>query len=207
MKTRDRILETALHLFNAEGLAQVSTNRIAAELAMSPGNLHYHFKRKEDLVTWLLRRFAEALRRFADAHETVEALDDLWLTMHLGLEVLDHHRFILRDMDFLLREYPALHAPLRELIGQRIATLQAALESLRRRDILQATDEQLASLALQTVLANTAWPSVEHLLPAAMPGTLRGSRAVAYHFLVMLSPYVDDASRQYLAYLRSRYAA
>ena len=151
--------------------------------------------------------WGQALRRFADAHETVEALDDLWLTMHLGLEVLDHHRFILRDMDFLLREYPALHAPLRELIGQRIATLQAALESLRRRDILQATDEQLASLALQTVLANTAWPSFEHLLPAAMPGTLRGSRAVAYHFLVMLSPYVDDASRQYLAYLRSRYAA
>jgi AcrR family transcriptional regulator len=40
MKTRDRILEKALDLFNREGLAKISANRIASEMGISPGNLY-----------------------------------------------------------------------------------------------------------------------------------------------------------------------
>lgn len=55
--TRDRILQASLALFNAQGLPAVSTHKIAAELGMSPGNLHYHFKAKQLIVEWLFRRF------------------------------------------------------------------------------------------------------------------------------------------------------
>ena len=48
--TRDRILQASLALFNADGLAAVSTHKVAAELGISPGNLHYHFKTKEQMV-------------------------------------------------------------------------------------------------------------------------------------------------------------
>src|SRR6266536_2569583 len=68
MKTRDRILETALRLFNEEGAAKVPTNRIATELEMSPGNLYYHFRQKEQLVDRLLRRLTNR------GIETVERL-------------------------------------------------------------------------------------------------------------------------------------
>ncbi len=206
MRTRDRILEAARTLFNDEGLAQVSTNRIATELDISPGNLHYHFKKKEDLVGWLLRRLTESLRPFADSHESVEAIEDLWMTMHLALEVIDQYRFILRDVDFLVREYPALVVPLRELVGRRIAAMRAVLEKLRGLQVIDATDEQLTALVLQAVLANTAWHSFENLLPVGAQGSVSGTRAVAYHLLVMLSPYVNEASRPYLDYLRGRYA-
>jgi AcrR family transcriptional regulator len=206
VRTRDRILETARNLFNDEGLAQVSTNRIATELDISPGNLHYHFKKKEVLVAWLLRRLTESLRPFADSHESVEAIEDLWMTMHLALEVIDQYRFILRDVDFLVREYPALVVPLRELVGRRIAAMRAVLEKLRGLQVIDATDEQLTALVLQAVLANTAWHSFENLLPVGARGSVSGTRAVAYHLLVMLSPYVNEASRPYLDYLRGRYA-
>ena len=205
MKTRDRILETARQLFNQEGLAQVSTNRIAADLDISPGNLHYHFKRKEDLVAWLLRRFAESLRSFADAHRSIEALDDVWVVVHLALEAIERYCFIVRDVDFLVREFPALVQPLRELTGQRIAAMQAVLEKLRSLGVIAASDEQLAALAMQTVLTNTAWHSFENLLPAESRQRISGSRAAAYHLLVMISPYVSDESQSYLDYLRSRY--
>lgn len=207
MKTRERILETARQLFNDEGLAQVSTNRIAAELEISPGNLHYHFKKKEDLVAWLVRRFAEALRPFASASQSVEAIDDLWVTLHLALETIDRYRFILRDVDFLLREYPALAGPLREITVHRIEVVHAMLGRLRERGIIEASDEQLTVLALQTVMTYTAWHSFEALVPTGPWKPLTGTRAAAYHLLFMLSPYVNEQSRPYLDYLRGRYAA
>ena len=50
MTTRERILATSLALFNAEGVAKTAVSRIAAELAMSQGNLYHHFRRKADIV-------------------------------------------------------------------------------------------------------------------------------------------------------------
>ena len=52
--TRKRILETALRLFNEFGTAAVSTNRIAAEAGISPGNLYYHYRNKEEIIRGLV---------------------------------------------------------------------------------------------------------------------------------------------------------
>jgi AcrR family transcriptional regulator len=49
-KTRERIIKMAVRLFNRHGIGEVSTKRIAKSMGISPGNLHYHFRSKEDLV-------------------------------------------------------------------------------------------------------------------------------------------------------------
>ena len=48
--TRQRILDTARVLFNAQGLHRVGVRDVARALGMSPGNLAYHFATKDDLV-------------------------------------------------------------------------------------------------------------------------------------------------------------
>lgn len=64
MTTRERIIETALNLFNEQGYHNVSVREIARQLNISPGNLSYHFAQKEDILNHLLN----ALRSANDAH-------------------------------------------------------------------------------------------------------------------------------------------
>ena len=59
-QTRGRILNTALGLFNEQGTAAVSTNHVAAEAGLSPGNLYYHFTDKQEIIRALHERYAAA---------------------------------------------------------------------------------------------------------------------------------------------------
>jgi AcrR family transcriptional regulator len=48
--SRDRIVETALVLVDAEGLQAVSTRRLAAELGVSGPSLYNHFRTKDEIL-------------------------------------------------------------------------------------------------------------------------------------------------------------
>lgn len=65
--TRDRILEVCRTLFNECGPAEVTTSEIAQGVGISEGNLHYHFRRKEQIVVALFDQFEAALDRTGGA--------------------------------------------------------------------------------------------------------------------------------------------
>lgn len=60
MKTRERILEEALRQFNHQGLNSVGVRDIARSMEISPGNLSYHFPKKEDLILTLLDAYSRS---------------------------------------------------------------------------------------------------------------------------------------------------
>jgi AcrR family transcriptional regulator len=109
MRTRERILETALRLFNEQGTAAVSTNHIAEALEISPGNLYYHFRNKEEIVRALVDRlFARTgseLNLPADRPPTPDDLQDL---VRINFAILWDYRFVYRELLALLQRDDAL---------------------------------------------------------------------------------------------------
>ena len=203
--TRERILQTSLALFNALGLAAVSTHRIAAELEISPGNLHYHFKAKQLIVERLFRRFEERLELLNASVGEVRAIDDLWLALHLRFEAIDAYRFIYRDMGFLSSEYPALGQRAQALTARNLLAAQSLCEALAAAGVIEASQEQAQMLALQMVFTTTCWLSFERLVPGREALQQADPGLAAFHTLTLISPYVSRESRAYLDYLRAKY--
>ena len=61
MKTKDKIIATAIKLFNQHGTKAISTNHIAKEMGISPGNLYYHFRSKNDIIRSISDNFRNEL--------------------------------------------------------------------------------------------------------------------------------------------------
>ncbi len=59
MGTNQKILEASLKLFNEKGFSEVGVREIARSMGISPGNLSYHFPKKEDIFFELMRDYSK----------------------------------------------------------------------------------------------------------------------------------------------------
>jgi len=204
-RTRDRILEASLGLFNQRGAPHVSTNDIAQELGMSPGNLYYHFRHKGDIVAELFARF----RARADAILAVPAgrgthVEDVWLFLHLLFEHVRDHRFLFRDLDELVSRDRRLRLALAGVVTGIARTTGDLLRGLRASGELRAADEEIDALAESVAMTATYWLSYQALRPFPEAGGDAVGRGV-YQALVAVAPFLRGKSRSLLAGLARRY--
>ena len=98
-QTRQRILDCSLAMFNAQGEPHVTTNHIADELEISPGNLYYHFRNKDDIIEHLFADFEARMDAALSAPEDrLPGLEDVWLQLHRVFECIWDYRFLHRDL-------------------------------------------------------------------------------------------------------------
>lgn len=110
MKTAERILITALDIFNQQGENNVSSVEIAMELDISPGNLYYHFKGKEVIVAALFDLYQEQLSAIIEAPNKQSDIslniEDFFYYLYLIIEKNHLFRFLYRNPTDLTDKYP-----------------------------------------------------------------------------------------------------
>jgi len=99
MNTKDKILETALNLFNDGNTQMATTNHIAKAMDISPGNLHYHYKNREDIIRVLYKQMREQMSlSIEDLPQNIKQLQE---HQKLLLEVFWKYRFFYKELVFL----------------------------------------------------------------------------------------------------------
>jgi len=206
--TRKHILETSLALFNELGEPKVTTNQIALEAEISPGNLYYHFRSKNDIVLELFKRF---LLRFEPLLEVPEnsslEAEDLWFQLHLSFELKGNFRFFYRNLPDLKSRLPSLGKAFLGLLHmERMATLEL-IENLERQNKLRITTDDKYLLLDNLMLALTFWISYAEIFNAngLSSGSIQ-SNAIA-GVMQMLVPYLREQDRKQFTELIKSYSA
>lgn len=201
IKTRDRILDCALQLFNEQGEPNVSTLEIANELGISPGNLYYHFHGKEPVVLGLFERFEDALLPLLDPPLDVRLdAEDYWLFLHLIVERLSQYRFLFQDLSNLTGRLPKLARGMRSLINAVKRTLAALLASLKAQGQVQSDTQALGQLVEQITL--TLLFSLDYQRVLAKQGDVG---VVVYQVMMLVAPHLRQPSRQAAQEMAVRY--
>ncbi len=206
MKTRDRILQTSLTLFNDQGEGAVSTNHIADEMDISPGNLYYHFRNKDQIVAELYDRFHGSASALLDVPQDITLdLEDLWLFLHLVLEKIYDFRFFYNNMTDILRRLKGTRRQFGFLLEAKRGAAIRLCRLLRDSGQMQASDEEIEDLSINLVMVATYWTNFQstRTLPSTVGGNQPGNGA--YQVMSLLTPYLREPERSHLIHLAEAY--
>jgi AcrR family transcriptional regulator len=210
MKTRDRILHTSLALFNEEGEATTTTIDIANELNISPGNLYYHFKGKDQIIAELFQQYEQAMRHTLTAplerplSSDRSTTEENWYFLYVVIEEMYQYRFLYHNLDNILHRYPDIKRGFKRLLQLKRAALYAICQTLLQQDVIDAKDQQLLGLADNMTLNLTFWFSYEALVHDNRPPQVTIHQGVL-QLLTMVAPYLGDEELSFYHHCESIY--
>ncbi len=116
MSRKLEILETARRLFNETNTQAVTTNHIAKAMGISPGNLHYHYKNREEIIRLLYQEMRERMTLSID--DLPKTLEELSEHQKVLIGIQWEYRFFFREILFLFSRDSELE---RQYIDDNIA--------------------------------------------------------------------------------------
>jgi AcrR family transcriptional regulator len=203
-QTRQRILDTSLAMFNTQGEPNVTTNHIADELEISPGNLYYHFRNKDDIIEQLFARYEERMdNALAAPSGRLPELEDIWLQLHLVFECIWDYRFLYRDLVEILSRNRRIRLRFARILKRADDRAHMVMRGLSQAGIMRASADELNAAATNVLVLSTFW-----LNYSAARGDRDEQIAIRQgivQVMMLLAPFLRDAERMHLNTLIGAY--
>ena len=204
--TRHRILVASLLLFNEHGVPRTTINDIADEIDISPGNLHYHFRKKEEIVDALTAEFQADARKVLHPPESeTVSLDDFWWFLHHLLELKGAYRFMLTDTEVLADDYPKVARALRHFARAVNAAFELYLLGLVQNGYLNPDMAGVKSAARNIAIIALMSERFDELVEAGSEAD-DAAVGVARSILGLLKPIATPDTAIELQELATHYA-
>ena len=158
LKTKERILQLSLQLFNERGERSVTTNHIAAELNMSPGNLYYHFRNKSEIIKQLMEQYqGETLQMLALPDDRLLDANDKIRYFQVLSSQLWAYRFLHRDVYHLVENNEDFRKMYPRFAGQVMQQGQRIYQAFVDAGLMQMTSSEIEALIINLWIVLTNW--------------------------------------------------
>ena len=201
INTKTKIKNSAVHLFNTQETLSVTTNHIAKEAGISPGNLYYHYKNKEEILTDLYldlsKRFEEinSFENILLSSNPIKVLDN---TFELMGEIFYEYRFLLRDSMVLIALYPSFKENFVKNQEKRIKQIESLLQFLLKENIIQYEENiNLERRAKMHWFITAYWQSFASSTGNVSRESIKEAKEIFFEF--MIYPFLTQKGEEMLS--------
>ena len=202
--TRERILDTSLVMFNSLGESNVTTNHIADELEISPGNLYYHFRNKDDIIEHLFARYEARIDQvLVVPSDHLPGLEDLWLQLHAVYECIWDFRFLYRDLVDILARNRKLRMHFARILKRASDNATEVMRAMVRAGVMRASADEIRATADNILVIATFWLNF-----SAARGERDEQEAIRlgiHQVMMLLAPFLRDSERLHINQLAEAY--
>ncbi|HYG38844.1 MAG TPA: TetR/AcrR family transcriptional regulator [Cytophagales bacterium] len=199
MTTKEKILETALKLFNERGTDQITTRHIAAEMKISHGNLCYHYPKKEEIIKKLYEELVQELdNEISKVQLNVVSISLLIQMAEITFGIQLKYKFFLIEIVKIMRDIPEIKTHFRSLYQKREAQFTFIIEKLISESLFNASlfEGNYEKIIKQFYLIGDFWISEAEILFEGSPEEkLRTYVEIATAFF---TPYLTQKGRAQL---------
>ena len=197
MTTGEKILKTALKLFNEQGIDQITVRHIARDMGISHGNLCYHYRGTTEIIEALYKDLVDKFSVILDALEPDEnAFQALTNSMYKIFELVNAYRFLFLNFIEITRKIKSIKKKHYELIELRKTMIREFFEIFRREGFFRAdlSLEQYEYLIMQCFIYGDFWLSNSEILYKG-----REKDKVAHYvagYMALFVPYLTEKGRK-----------
>ena len=203
-QTRQRILDASLTMFNAQGEPNVTTNHIADELEISPGNLYYHFRNKDDIIEQLFGGYEQRMDAALIAPEgRLPGLEDVWLQLHLVFECIWDYRFLYRDLVDILTRNRRLRLRFARILKRADEQAHQVMRGLVQAGVMRASADEVDAAATNILVIATFW--LNYAAARGDKDERTSIRDGIVQVMMLIAPFLRDAERVHLNTLTQAY--
>lgn len=194
IKTKDKILLTAIKQYNEAGVQGITSRHIAAEMGISHGNLDYHYKTKEDIILAIYDKMREEMSDyFVAKKENSSPIEHVHLLLIQLEEFQYRYRFMNLDVLEITRAYPQISALLQKTSEYRKLQMDSIFQEFRTGEYMIEVKSEIFDQTQHIIrIIITFWLSQREVL-ATEKFTEKG--AMVKSIWAIINPYLTEKGK------------
>ena len=157
MRTKEKIINESLFLFNSNTFELSTTSLISKKSGVLEGSLWYHFNSKYDLVAVHTELFLNSFNK-QKTHTKKNEPKDLILGLFSIYEVLWDYRYLMRDtFELIVGDYPELYKQISDLNSKIDDWAEEAIIHAKNLGVLIIENDDVGSIVEISLIIGRHW--------------------------------------------------